>query len=785
MKVCSDCGRCYDDVVSSCVEETHPPLSETRNGSSEIFDDYRLDFCLESDSRTQLYRARQTASDRSCLIRLFSADEERSQKFLEEAKLAASFFHPNVADVYDAGRLDTGELFVVSEQTEGQTLRELLQTVGLPQLLTTVQVVRQAAEALHKLHLQGLTHRAVRPENIILTTDLEHRLLVKVQNPDLGGVSEHAIISDKFSMDSAVDSLKYFAPEQFSGEAANAQTDVYALGVVFYEMLAGAPPFEADKAAELAEKHKHQTPPEIKINNFDLRMLITHALTESLQKRPSLRQSSANTLARQLRHIEQLATHSPTPPPVVTVPQEKPQFNFAAASGAVPAKSFQPISTRPTAKEVPATFKIENEPLETPVTYLEETAEIRENKHPLTESQIDAKFANKPGRSRLKARKKRLHSTITPHVFEMKETDPVPAAEPSTPVLAQTYAAPQKIPIVQIETETVLNTPKIKPKKIEWVQPEDDIPSEAEVREVLAKGHVDETPVFEPAPERAAFADAVIVAAVAVEPKKIELDLSEDDILLQTDIVEILSKDEIIDIPFAIEEPDEITLVSAPHSRIRVEWDRPVEWRDIYSDDEFPPADSKSVGYFPTILGNAENKSTFDRKDAMFSAYYDGSRRFSIRSRTLMIGGGALALTLAFLFGDDFLNGYVQTASSNDSAAVTADSTPTSQSQISWPALVMPNGKTTLPKAGDTASLRATPVLLNPRKPILAGKSPAEKEKDEDKNQPSKAEPAIRNAANARTTLVISSDDGKVKSNVEPAKRSADTRPRIVENPKP
>ena len=87
------------------------------------------------------------------------------------------------------------------------------------------------------------------------------------------------------------------------------------MGIVLYEMLAGRPPFNAPTAAGLIEKHRNQRPPDIRIDNFDLRMLITHSLMESLSKRPEDRQSSANALARQLRHVVQLATHVSTPPP--------------------------------------------------------------------------------------------------------------------------------------------------------------------------------------------------------------------------------------------------------------------------------------------------------------------------------------------------------------------------------------------------------------------------------------------------------------------------------------
>jgi serine/threonine-protein kinase len=97
----------------------------------------------------------------------------------------------------------------------------------------------QAAEALHAIHVQGLIHHAVCPENIVLTNDIEGRPIVRLQNLDFGGAVERSIVSNKFLIDSALDTLKYFAPEQFSLAEASAKADVYSLGIVLYEMLKG------------------------------------------------------------------------------------------------------------------------------------------------------------------------------------------------------------------------------------------------------------------------------------------------------------------------------------------------------------------------------------------------------------------------------------------------------------------------------------------------------------------------------------------------------------------
>ena len=218
MKVCSVCRRCYDNFDVSCIDETHPALSETHPGGREIVEGYSLDLLLDSGLRGELFQGHELATNAPCIIRIITTSEKERERSVREAKVAASIFHPNVADVYEAGTLDAGRVFVVSEYPAGQTLRQLLDKVRIPELLTSVQILSQASEALHTLHVNGLTHNAVRPENIVLTTDPDGYLLVRIQNIDHGGVGFRSIISNKFLIDSALDSLRYFAPEQCTGE---------------------------------------------------------------------------------------------------------------------------------------------------------------------------------------------------------------------------------------------------------------------------------------------------------------------------------------------------------------------------------------------------------------------------------------------------------------------------------------------------------------------------------------------------------------------------------------
>lgn len=442
MKVCSVCQRCYEDNVLSCIEENHNSFNDDHPGTCEIVSGFRLDSLLKCEATGKTYKATNLLLNEPCLIKIFTvspvADQQKlTQQFLHEAQSIASLNHPNLVRIYKPGVLESGEFYVITEDTGGKTLRDCLINGTVLSEITAIQIARQTAEGLEAVHTAGITHRHLNPENIILTSDLEHRLLVKLQNFDFGGINQQIITSDNSNSGERLSNLRYFSPEQCAGQTVDPQTDIYSLGIVLYEMLSGKVPFESANADELIHKQKSVPPPEIKILNFDIRALLTYTLMDSLQKIPRLRLKKAGSFARQLRHIEQLITHSPAPPPAIANP---PVTNNVMAAVQPQIQNIEPLP-------IPTNF---NEIFE-------------ENSFSAPE----------------------IHKVIDPEPITENVVLPLPENVIENIEVEKEFDSQPEVNFVEEAKVNNISTASM-PVLVDWEQPE-DIPSEEEVLEVRQK----------------------------------------------------------------------------------------------------------------------------------------------------------------------------------------------------------------------------------------------------------------------------------------------------------
>ena len=254
----------------------------------------------------EVYRARDTRLQREVAIKVlpsaFAADADRRARFEREAQTVATLSHPNIVGIFDTGVHD-GQLFVVMELLEGETLRERLATGALP-VRKVIEYGVQIARGLAAAHAKGLIHRDLKPANIFIEQRPNLPAVIKVLDFGVAkfAVEEHEDDYDTLTQVGAIiGTPRYMAPEQCSGAAQlTPAADVYSLGIILYEMLTGAVPFNADTPLAIALKQVSEAPttPHEVVSSIpaELEKVVLHAL----QKNPIYRPRNADELRDEL-----------------------------------------------------------------------------------------------------------------------------------------------------------------------------------------------------------------------------------------------------------------------------------------------------------------------------------------------------------------------------------------------------------------------------------------------------------------------------------------------------
>ncbi len=259
---------------------------------------YRVDGRIGSGGMGEVYRGFDTRLNRPVALKLLrTGDSDQSdivQRFLREARAASALNHPNIVTIHEVGETAGGELFIVQELIDGKTLRTLIETAQSQ--ATTVDIGRQVARALAAAHAAGIVHRDVKPENIMVRSDG----YVKVLDFGLARVIDHqasersTVLRQDTAPGTVLGTAAYMSPEQARGTQAGPAADIFALGVVLYEMAAGRRPFVAPSSiGVLAAILSEQPVPLVRLNpatpaSFDA--LVHRMLAKEPERRPSARE---------------------------------------------------------------------------------------------------------------------------------------------------------------------------------------------------------------------------------------------------------------------------------------------------------------------------------------------------------------------------------------------------------------------------------------------------------------------------------------------------------------
>jgi serine/threonine-protein kinase len=294
---------------------------------------YKIIEQLGTGGMAEVYQARDLMLERPVAVKVlrsdYSSEPGFQERFRHEARAAANLSHPNIVTIHDFG-FDASQLYIVMEYIPGMTLKEMIQTRGRFTPEEAIPLMVQACAGMGYAHRAGLVHCDVKPHNMLVTPDL------RLKVADFGIARALAGIQPEEKADTVWGSPLYFSPEQAAGFAPTPASDVYSLGVTFYEMLTSQTPFMSNRADTLAEMHRELTPRPPSLFNPAVSPGLEQIVMKTLAKEPSARYRTADQLGRVLLNFG-----GPTAPLHPIGPDATPRHNptsqevasWVAASG--------------------------------------------------------------------------------------------------------------------------------------------------------------------------------------------------------------------------------------------------------------------------------------------------------------------------------------------------------------------------------------------------------------------------------------------------------------------
>ena len=235
---------------------------------------YELEELAGTGGMSSVYRARDTLLERHVALKLLheyhGADQESIERFRREARAVAQLSHPNIVTVIDRGE-DGDRQFIVFEYVDGENLKELVTRVGPLPVRRALELGIQIGEGLSCAHENGVVHRDVKPQNVLLNGDGQAKVT------DFGIARSLDVEHGMTQTGTVIGTSNYIAPEQASGRPVDERTDVYSLGVVLFELLTGDVPFPGENFVAVALRHVHDEPPSVLERRPDAPLRVVHA----------------------------------------------------------------------------------------------------------------------------------------------------------------------------------------------------------------------------------------------------------------------------------------------------------------------------------------------------------------------------------------------------------------------------------------------------------------------------------------------------------------------------
>ena len=243
-----------------------------------------------------VYLGYDTILDRNVAIKILrgdlSSDEKFVRRFQREALSASSLAHPNIVEMYDVGE-DDGIYYIVMEYVEGKTLKQLLKKRGSLTLSEAIDIMLQLTDGMAHAHDSYIIHRDLKPQNIMIKDDGQ----IKITD---FGIAMALNATQLTQTNSVMGSVHYLPPEQASGKGSTIKSDIYSMGIIFYELLTGSLPFKGDNAVEIALKHMRDPLPSVREDNPAIPQSIENIILKATAKNPKNRYDDARQMHEDL-----------------------------------------------------------------------------------------------------------------------------------------------------------------------------------------------------------------------------------------------------------------------------------------------------------------------------------------------------------------------------------------------------------------------------------------------------------------------------------------------------
>lgn len=322
MQTCPICEKTYSDEVGVCPVDgarlqrsgvkPDPLIGQTLKGRFRILNK------LGEGGMGTVYLAEQLSIGRKVALKVLQADFARDAEFVrrfrDEARAAASVKHRNVTIIHDYDQAEDGSLFIAMECLEGRSLAEIIRQEGAMGVERVVRLGVQIAEGLEAAHRAGVIHRDVKPQNIMLVGPGDEVKLLdfgiaRLQEPDTPALTRAGI---------RLGTPEYMAPEQIEGGAITERTDIYAFGIVLYQMLTGAGPFTAPTTQALLMKQLYEAPVPLRGIRAEIPSALEQLVMQALEKKSERRQRDMGEVAEGLRLVEDILTDKTFPRTLVS-----------------------------------------------------------------------------------------------------------------------------------------------------------------------------------------------------------------------------------------------------------------------------------------------------------------------------------------------------------------------------------------------------------------------------------------------------------------------------------